>query len=76
MIDLVLHDPAANELWIVDWKTNRRRSGESDDSVLARLATEYAPQEGQVAGDTPHAGLVEHRQQTHTGLLAVLAPGN
>jgi len=44
VIDLVLHDPQAGEVWVVDWKTNRRRSGESDDVLLARLAAEYAPQ--------------------------------
>jgi ATP-dependent exoDNAse (exonuclease V) beta subunit len=44
VIDLVLHDPAARELWIVDWKTNRRRPGESDPALLARLAAEYEPQ--------------------------------
>jgi ATP-dependent exoDNAse (exonuclease V) beta subunit len=44
VIDLVLHDAAANELWIVDWKTNRRRAGEADDALLARLVIEYAPQ--------------------------------
>ena len=44
VIDLVLHDPAAGELWIVDWKTNRRREGEDDKSLLRRLAAEYAGQ--------------------------------
>ncbi len=44
VIDLVLHDPRRNELWIVDWKTNRRRAGEGDDALLARLVAEYAPQ--------------------------------
>ena len=44
VIDLVLHDPSASQLWIVDWKTNRRREGESDDALLARLCDEYARQ--------------------------------
>ncbi len=44
VIDLVLHDAAANEIWVVDWKTNRRRTGETDDALLARLVAEYTPQ--------------------------------
>jgi ATP-dependent helicase/nuclease subunit A len=39
-----LHDPVAKELWIVDWKTNRRRRDETDGALLARLVDEYAPQ--------------------------------
>jgi ATP-dependent exoDNAse (exonuclease V) beta subunit len=44
VIDLVLHDPVGHAVWVVDWKTNRRRAGESDEALLARLADEYAPQ--------------------------------
>ena len=44
VIDLVLHDAAAGEIWVLDWKTNRRRSGETDEALLARLVEEYAPQ--------------------------------
>jgi ATP-dependent exoDNAse (exonuclease V) beta subunit len=44
VIDLVLHDAEANEVWVVDWKTNRRRSGEADAALLERLREEYAPQ--------------------------------
>jgi ATP-dependent exoDNAse (exonuclease V) beta subunit len=44
VIDLILHDPAAREVWIVDWKTNQRRLGESDAALLERLAAEYRPQ--------------------------------
>ncbi len=44
VVDLVLHDAAAQEIWILDWKTNRRRAGESDEALLARLVAEYAPQ--------------------------------
>jgi ATP-dependent exoDNAse (exonuclease V) beta subunit len=44
VIDLVLHDPAAGEVWIVDWKTNRRREGEGDAALLSRLAAEYRSQ--------------------------------
>jgi len=42
----VLHDPAAREVWIVDWKTNRRLGGEGDPALLARLSAEYAGQLG------------------------------
>jgi ATP-dependent exoDNAse (exonuclease V) beta subunit len=44
VIDLVLHDPVAGQVWVLDWKTNRRRTGESDDALLSRLNEEYAPQ--------------------------------
>ena len=44
VIDLVLHDAAAGEIWVLDWKTNRRRAGEVDEALLARLVEEYAPQ--------------------------------
>jgi CRISPR-associated exonuclease Cas4 len=44
VVDLVLHDPSASEVWVLDWKTNRRHSGESDEALLARLAAKYAPQ--------------------------------
>lgn len=44
VMDLVLHDAAANEAWVVDWKTNRRRAGEADEALLERLREEYAPQ--------------------------------
>lgn len=44
VIDLILHDRAAGELWIVDWKTNRRLAGESDDALLGRLAADYQRQ--------------------------------
>lgn len=44
VIDLVLHDPVSGEVWVVDWKTNRLRAGESPDTLLERLAAEYAPQ--------------------------------
>jgi ATP-dependent exoDNAse (exonuclease V) beta subunit len=44
VMDLVLHDPVAAEVWVVDWKTNRRRAGEAMDDFLARLAAEYRPQ--------------------------------
>lgn len=46
VIDLVLHDPDAREVWIVDWKTNRRTAGESDAQLLGRLADEYSGQLG------------------------------
>jgi len=44
VMDLVLHDAAAGEVWIVDWKTNRRGENEDDEALLVRLAAEYAPQ--------------------------------
>jgi ATP-dependent exoDNAse (exonuclease V) beta subunit len=44
VIDLALHDPAANELWIVDWKTNQRAAQEDDQALLGRLASEYRGQ--------------------------------
>jgi ATP-dependent exoDNAse (exonuclease V) beta subunit len=44
VIDLVLHDPVAGELWIVDWKTNRRGPGEGDAALLERLSVDYEKQ--------------------------------
>jgi len=44
VIDLVLHDPMAGEVWIVDWKTNRRRPSEDDPALLGRLALDYESQ--------------------------------
>lgn len=44
VIDLVLHDAAAREIWVLDWKTNRRLPGETDAALLARLVAEYTPQ--------------------------------
>jgi ATP-dependent exoDNAse (exonuclease V) beta subunit len=44
VIDLVLWDPQAGEWWIVDWKTNRQRSGESDEQLAVRLVEHYTPQ--------------------------------
>lgn len=44
VIDLVAHDPAREELLVVDWKTNRPREGESPAQVLARLRAEYEAQ--------------------------------
>lgn len=44
VMDLVLHDADGAEAWVLDWKTNRRRAGESAEVFLARLAAEYAPQ--------------------------------
>jgi ATP-dependent exoDNAse (exonuclease V) beta subunit len=40
----VLHDAVAGEIWVLDWKTSRRRSGETDEVLLVRLVEEYAPQ--------------------------------
>jgi ATP-dependent exoDNAse (exonuclease V) beta subunit len=44
VIDLVLHDAEAREVWIIDWKTNRRGAGEDDPALLARLCAEYRGQ--------------------------------
>jgi ATP-dependent exoDNAse (exonuclease V) beta subunit len=44
VVDMVLHDASAREVWVLDWKTNRRRARESDEALLVRLAGEYAPQ--------------------------------
>lgn len=45
IMDLVIVTQPANELWVVDWKTDRRRASDgSDDAFLQRLAEKYAPQ--------------------------------
>ncbi len=44
VIDLVLHDPGAGEVWVVDWKTNRRNSAEDDTVLAGRLAAAYQHQ--------------------------------
>jgi ATP-dependent exoDNAse (exonuclease V) beta subunit len=44
VIDLILHDPGASEVWIVDWKTNRRKGIEADPELAARLAGDYESQ--------------------------------
>jgi len=44
VVDLVLWDQQARELWVVDWKTNRRRRGEDVLAMEARLGEQYAPQ--------------------------------
>jgi ATP-dependent exoDNAse (exonuclease V) beta subunit len=44
VIDLVLHDPLTKEVWIVDWKTNRRRPSEPDQALLGRLVQDYESQ--------------------------------
>ncbi len=44
VMDLVLHDAEGAEAWVLDWKTNRRRTDEPNEAFLARLAAEYAPQ--------------------------------
>lgn len=44
VIDFVLQDPVAKEVWVLDWKTNRRRARESEEEFLRRLADEYLPQ--------------------------------
>jgi ATP-dependent helicase/nuclease subunit A len=44
VIDFVLHDAAAQVVWVLDWKTNRQRAGEQPEQMLARLREEYRPQ--------------------------------
>ena len=34
----------SGEVWVVDWKTDRRRQGETEAGLLARLAEKYGPQ--------------------------------
>ncbi len=44
-MDLVILTRGGAKLWIVDWKTDRRRPSDADDaSFLRRLAEKYAPQ--------------------------------
>ena len=44
-MDLVILTRGGTRLWIVDWKTDRRRpSDPSDAAFLRRLAEKYAPQ--------------------------------
>lgn len=44
VMDLVLHDEREREVWVVDWKTNRRAHSETEAGMLRRLEAEYAPQ--------------------------------
>jgi ATP-dependent exoDNAse (exonuclease V) beta subunit len=44
VIDLVAQDESASELLVIDWKTNRLRSGEESGALLERLLEEYRPQ--------------------------------
>jgi ATP-dependent exoDNAse (exonuclease V) beta subunit len=44
VIDLVLHDRAAQVIWVLDWKTNRQRATERPEEMMARLQEEYRPQ--------------------------------
>ncbi|MGC4071004.1 MAG: UvrD-helicase domain-containing protein [Nibricoccus sp.] len=44
VVDMVLHDPVAQELRVLDWKTNRRRASELSSEMLIRLREEYRPQ--------------------------------
>ncbi len=44
VVDLVLHDAVSRQVWVLDWKTNRQRQGESGRDLLVRLGLEYAPQ--------------------------------
>jgi len=44
VVDFVLHDAAAGGVWILDWKTNHRRAGETTEALLVRLLDEYRPQ--------------------------------
>ncbi len=43
IIDLVVITESG-DIWIVDWKTDRRRAVETEDELLARLAEKYGPQ--------------------------------
>ena len=44
VIDLVAQDEAGGRLLVVDWKTNRRRMGETDRILVQRLVEEYRTQ--------------------------------
>ena len=44
VIDLVVHDRAAQVVRVIDWKTNRPRSGEDGGALLRRLSEDYRPQ--------------------------------
>jgi ATP-dependent exoDNAse (exonuclease V) beta subunit len=45
IMDLVIVTRDAGQLWIIDWKTDRRRSSDADEAAfLARLAEKYGPQ--------------------------------
>ncbi|HVZ63730.1 MAG TPA: UvrD-helicase domain-containing protein [Lacunisphaera sp.] len=44
VIDLVAHRAATRELMVIDWKTNRARTGEGSEALLERMVTEYRPQ--------------------------------
>jgi ATP-dependent exoDNAse (exonuclease V) beta subunit len=80
VIDLVLHDPlaepGAGEVWVVDWKTNRRRAGETEEALSARLGAEYAPQIAAYAaslrGAFPGARVRGWLYATGTGKMAEL----
>ena len=45
IMDLVILTRGGAKLWIVDWKTDRRRPSDADDGAfLRRIAEKYAPQ--------------------------------
>lgn len=44
VMDLVLYDGVLKEVWVVDWKTNRRAIEEGSSAFMSRLVAEYAPQ--------------------------------
>jgi ATP-dependent exoDNAse (exonuclease V) beta subunit len=43
VIDLVV-GTRSQEIWIIDWKTNQKASGESDSQFAQSLRTKYLPQ--------------------------------
>jgi ATP-dependent exoDNAse (exonuclease V) beta subunit len=60
VVDLVLHDAAAGEVWVVDWKTNQRLEDETDGKLLRRIGDAYAPQLG-AYGDSLAAAFPDTR---------------
>jgi ATP-dependent exoDNAse (exonuclease V) beta subunit len=78
VIDLVLHDSRANEVVIVDWKTNARRVGEADQALMDRLVAEYLPQLGAyarcAAGLFPGATVRVYLLATELGVWTEVAP--
>jgi ATP-dependent exoDNAse (exonuclease V) beta subunit len=78
VIDLVLHDPKEAEVWVVDWKTNRKREGEGDAALVDRLAATYQGQltayGSSIGGSFPGSRVRLWVYSTAAGLWAEVAP--
>jgi ATP-dependent exoDNAse (exonuclease V) beta subunit len=44
VMDLVVHDAQAKEVWVLDWKTNRQQDTESLNTFMKRIKEQYSPQ--------------------------------